>query len=302
MKTRELIMFLAVLIFAACSTDEMEDYESLVEKSNKITFVTQKKKGESICLSLEAETSKQSAVWIDWNNNKREDVGEKFNETLFGQYAIFEVDAPEITIYGEVTALYIPRAKVERLEVSKNPALEKLYCSENNIKELDLSKNVNLKELDCSENSISSLELGNNLKLEQLSMGVNPIRSVDVSRNLILKRICVRGSQIENLNLKANANLEELNCSDTNLKSLDVSENTNLKTIFCYGNHIQGESMTAFMNSLPQRCDASTGFLYLTANKTPRGKTEKNVFTNGDINIGKNEKCWRVIVNFHKEL
>ncbi len=143
-----------------------------------MTFITGGMEGMDICFDV--KYPKNETVWIDWNNNKKLDEGEKLDSAAWkldpsdvytDGYSVdkkLKQKSSDFTVYGAVTYLYCPEAAITEMDISHNPYLENLQCHDNDIKSLDISKNKNLKVLCCIGTNLTKLDISNNPNLEHL--------------------------------------------------------------------------------------------------------------------------------------
>ena len=163
-------------------------------------------------------------------------------------------------------------------------ALTSLDCYENQLTELDLSKNTNLEMLRCHSNKLKGLDVTKNTALIDLHCYNNQLKALDLSKNTALTHIECDANQLTELNLSQNKALTFLSCADNQLTSLVLSNEMPLTTIYCFKNKIQGTSMTALVNSLPQ---TTNGVLYVYKEETVTG----NKMTTGQVATAK-AKGW----------
>ena len=186
-----------------------------------------------------------------------------------------------IEYFTAMTMMDCNSNQLTTLDVSKNTALVRLECAENQLTSLDLSKNVNMNTLDCFENQLTSLVLDANM--QSLKCYGNNLSSLDVSQCTGLKSLNCGSNQLTTLDVSKNTALRWLDCYDNQLTTLDVSKNENLESIDCVKNSIKGNSMTAFVNSLPTVEDGELIVMYF--------EEEKNVMTTAQVAAAK-AKGW----------
>ncbi len=146
-----------------------------------MTFSSDEQVGNQIC--IEVQYPKDKTVWIDWNDNKKLDEGEKLDSVrsrwspddiyYIGFYEIEKkvtLKNSKFTIYGDVTYLFCPESKISKIDISNNPHLEELFCHDNNITSLDISKNKNLEVLFCRNTELTDLDISKNSKLSDLTL------------------------------------------------------------------------------------------------------------------------------------
>ena len=162
-------------------------------------------------------------------------------------------------------------------------ALEWLDCRFNQLTSLDVSKNTALEWLDCSYHQLTSLDVSGCTALDGLDCSSNQLTSLDVSKNTALTGLNCSSNQLTSLDVSKNTALTELWCSYNELTSLDVSKNTALTELRCYRNQIQGATMDALVQSLPQASDAKLYVIYFY--------NEQNVMTVTQVEAAK-AKGW----------
>lgn len=134
----------------------------------------------SISIKVQAAPADRADVWIDLNNDKKMDVGEKINN-FEDRFAYVLSVSKTVTIYGKVTGFDCSFNQLTDLNVSRNPALTSLNCAVNQLEELDLSKNPALTNLNCSYNSITTLNLSANVNLNLCSINRNKIKNANMT-------------------------------------------------------------------------------------------------------------------------
>ncbi len=244
--------------------------------STYIELTTTKAVGEKIQLKINAEEEDKENIWIDLNNNKIRESGEKikkFDNDAYGHrddLTDYVLGSQTIRIYGKVTLFscgrfssqgkWIRKRDIIHLDVSNNPMLKKLNCTENtnlnrlnisknihleyldcancNLTNLDVSKNFKLKSLYCGENKFTEIDISNNEKLVVFHCSENLLKSLNLSKNKKLRYLHCSSSLIRDLDLSQNAELGRLECHWTRLSKLDVSKNTKLHSLYCYGNNL----------------------------------------------------------------
>ena len=172
------------------------------------------------------------------------------------------------------------------LDVSNNTVLTRLECYTNQLTALDVSNNTALTELNCSRNQLTALDLSNNTALTNLQCQENQITELDLSSNTTLTELLCHGNQLTSLNVSGCKALPTLECYDNQLTSLDVSGCTALKDLYCQINQLQGESMDAFISSLPE---TEEGWLYVYS-EYPYDN-DGNVITKSQVAVAK-AKGW----------
>ena len=147
--------------------------------------------------------------------------------------------------------------KLTTLDLSSCAKLEILECQKNNLETLDLKQNPLIEKLDVSNNNLSSLELGTLDYLTELDCSNNPLTSLEVT------------------NCKELTDLYFQNCT---LSDINLSNNPKLEWIFAYNNGLVGETMTNFIENMPEA--RTTGLIYII---DTRAQFESNVCTMDDV-------------------
>ena len=178
------------------------------------------------------------------------------------------------------------RNKLTSLDISKNIAMKDFECNCNQLNYLDVSKNTMLWKIECSENQLSSLDVSKNTALETLMCYDNQLTSLDVSNNNALTFLNCQNNQLASLDLSKNKALETLSCDNNKLVSLIVAQDGVLTWIDMYSNKINGSSMDALINSLPN--NAAT---YKSFNVINKKGEESNICTKAQVAAAK-AKGW----------
>ncbi len=236
-----------------------------------------------LTLSLTANLEDRAGVWIDLNNNGKQEVGEKVNNFRTEVKENYILNGSQtITIYGKITSLHCDGAQLTQLNVSNNPALERLDCDNNDLSSLDLTKNVSLTVLSCVRNKLTALDVSKNTALTHLNCRNNELTSLntsgsasltrldcvgnklsslDVSGNKALTTLTCRNNRLTSLNTSENIALSLLDCESNNLGSLNLSTNTALSILYCNQNKIKSADMRLLINSLPDKSDEAQAFI-----------------------------------------
>lgn len=96
------------------------------------------------------------------------------------------------------------------------------------------------------------------------------------------------GNAIRSLDLVGQTKLEILDCHDNDLTSLEVAGCESLESIACHDNPINGEAVTALIESLPNRISTKRGVLLV------KGRAETRKVTKEDIALA-TSRNWQVL-------
>lgn len=206
------------------------------ENKNIIPYVeitTNKNIGEEI--QIETTFSENDSVWLDLNNNKLIDKGERLtNPKFYTHYdhkqrhyigysrkeQKFKLQSKKFRIYGKAKHLYCSGNEVTKIDITKNIYLEELFCGSNLLQELNTKENKYLKILNCSHNSITELNLSNNKNLEFLDIIENDISKINLSKNTKLEVLRI-----------VNWNSDRKSSMSTNVYNYEKGWNEILKTL-----------------------------------------------------------------------
>ncbi len=173
-----------------------------------------------------------------------------------------------IEYFTNLRVLRCDSQKLEKLDLSKNTALEEVSIANNNLTELkinncqslrvlvcrnnglvaseenplglDLSGNPELVTLDCSSNKLEDLDVGNCGKLDTLYCEENNLHSLDLKKNGRLRLLsCGYGNSIKELDLSGNPELLTVDCTNTGLKELNVENCRKLEKLNCEFSEIE---------------------------------------------------------------
>lgn len=243
-------------------TVETDVRTRFIPQEASMTLTTSKAVGSKIGLSMLSKYASSTGeerlkVWIDLNNNRKEDAGELVNSDI--SYVEYTIQSQTLTIYGPVVDFSCYGNQLTSLDVSKNSILESLYTSDNQLTSLNVSNLPSLKFLSCYNNSLTSLDVSgatgliflichNNqlttlttqslTNLEELRCDNNRISSLDVTHNVHLTTLDCEKNQLVTLDLSKNTKLIRLNCWDNQLTSLNTSNMPSLISLCCRTNKL----------------------------------------------------------------
>lgn len=167
-------------------------------------------------------------------------------------------NSTEFQLVGEkISEIRINDNRLDKLDVSKAPALKQIYCSNNNLNSLNIKNNYLLEILECDYNNITSLNISNNTKINKLKYVHNPLIELDlgtVTPNKIystsidyqshpvilpgrlktskqfklisseITKLLITGNQISELDITEMPKLNYLHCYDNQIAMLDASK------------------------------------------------------------------------------
>ena len=232
----------------------------IVKKLSYVRFTTNKPQGEIMILDFAvAKEADKADCWIDLNNNGIRDEGEDIksftssSNTSLGHY---EVDAPIVTVYGEITAFVGGYNLVGGRGVGAG------------ITSIDFSNNKGLTVVTinyCGE--LTNVDFSKNLALTSVRFDLCGLNSIDVTKNINLLGLTLYSCyEINNIDITNNTKLRSLNLAYTIVSQLDVSNNSELyylrwdiRGIASYA----PDAVNKVINDLPNRSRENEGSLYL---------------------------------------
>ena len=128
--------------------------------------------------------------------------------------------------------------QLTNLDVSQNKNLTSLYCSDNKLLALDINNNTLLQTLNCARNEITDLDVSTNTELIYLGCSDNSINILDISNNTVLQQISCGGNTLSNMDFSNNINLRDLNIQQCDLTQIDISKNLDLEVLTLDGNQL----------------------------------------------------------------
>jgi len=148
---------------------------------SKMVLVTTRELGSIIGLYVDAAPADRSQVWIDLNNDEKQDPGEKINDFAGRREYTLNV-SKTVSIYGKITDLRCDNNRLSALDISKNTSLVYLTCTNNLIGALDVTKNTLLQDLYCANIGLTSLDISKNTALTNLHCEQNKINIVEMEK------------------------------------------------------------------------------------------------------------------------
>jgi len=188
-----------------------------------ITLTTSKAIGETITLSLTEQ--KGMNVWIDANNNKIEESGERYFQT-----ANVVLGAQTITIYGNIIYLGCSDNQLTSLDLSKCGSLVSLRCLNNQLSNLDVSNCLEMTNLECSNNKLTSIKTNKTGKLASLTCITNQLTSLDLSDHKNLAYLNCANNQLSLLNISNCSKINHIELNGNPRMSIDASNCTTLSS------------------------------------------------------------------------
>ncbi len=168
--------------------------------------------------------------------------------------------------------------------------LSKLLCDHNSLTSLNLSGKTKLTVVDCSSNNMESLNLNSCSNIQELYCSSNNISSLNVKNLSYLTSVQCISNRLTSLDMTGCNALTDLYCNDNQITSLILPYNSDLSTISCFNNNLAGNNMDAFVTTLPDRTNKSTGYLKVVAELN-----EYNVFTWKNVRDAQ-RKNWDVLI------
>ncbi len=138
------------------------------------------------------------------------------------------------------------------IDVSESTALSSLRCFDNQLTSLDVSGFTALHSLECSSNQLTTMNVSGCTALSRLWCNNNQLSTLDVSGCTALKLLECYYNQLNALDVSGCTALLEMFCQFNQMTVLNVTGCTQLERLECFLNQLRGESMDAFIASLPE--------------------------------------------------
>lgn len=233
-----------------------------IPQDASMTLTTSKMVGSKIRLGMASKYVSSTGderfkVWIDLNNNGKEDENE--NVTPDYSFVEYTIQSQAITIHGPVSDFTCSDNQIISLDISRNAGLGSLSCGDNLLTSLDVSNNTSLETLYCTGNLLTSLEVSNNMMLTALGCYNNRLTKLDVNGATALTSLTCHENLLTTLDASSNVSLPSLSCSFNQLVSLVVSDQGVIKTVNCESNRLRGTAITELIESLPDRTGMNYG-------------------------------------------
>ena len=233
-----------------------------IPQDASMTLTTSKMVGSKIRLGIASKYVSSTGderfkVWIDLNNNGKEDENE--NVTPDYSFVEYTIQSQAITIHGPVSDFTCSDNQIISLDISRNAGLGSLSCGDNLLTSLDVSNNTSLETLWCTGNVLTSLEVSNNKMLTALGCNNNRLTKLDVNGATALTSLTYHEDLLTTLDASSNVSLPSLSCSFNQLVSLVVSDQGVIKTVNCESDRLRGTSITELIESLPDRTGMNYG-------------------------------------------
>lgn len=256
MKTKQILALLIIVaaLFSACNKNETN------VKDNTTTLTTTNAVGSTVKLRIDAAVADQSGVWIDLNNNGKQDADE--TTVTFANDADYKLGSQTIILHGKISGLYCGSNKLTQLNLSDNPALVELYCDRNQLTTLEVTSNTALQTLSVSENNLKNLDLSKNEALKSLNCSTNQLTTLNLNINTALIWLNCTANQLNALDISKNTALTKLFCSNNQLTALDLSKNTALIEFWCEKNQIKAGAMRSLLLGLPKAATPAKAYIW----------------------------------------
>lgn len=221
-------------------SDEPIRVKARLVEDQAIVMTTTKLVGETVQLLIIG--GENDNVWIDLNNNGKQDIGEQVD--IQDEYVSYTLQSQIFSIYGNVRYLYADDNQLTSLDASGTLGLLHLSCQENELASLNVDGCVELGGVFCANNQLTSLDVSSCLNLEWLVCYNNQLTSLDVGDCISLKSLFCHQNQLALLDLSNNTVLKALYCGNNQLVSLDLNGRTTLTDLVCSYNQLTSLDVT----------------------------------------------------------
>ncbi|WP_410524543.1 leucine-rich repeat domain-containing protein, partial [Porphyromonas uenonis] len=174
------------------------------------------------------------------------------------EWSLISLDVSGCTSLIKLTC---PKHYLTNLNASGCSALKMLDCSGDSLTNLNLSGCTSLTMFFFINNRLVSLNISGCTALTKLACSRNQLTSLDASGCTALKTLDCRDNKLTSLNVSGCTALKTLDCSDNTLSDINLLQCFELNWLRCSINQIKASSMTALINSLPDRQGKTVGML-----------------------------------------
>ena len=176
-------------------------------------------------LIMGAEAGEYTLNWGDGKTHKG-----KLNKTATRIQG--NIEAQDLTIYGNIAVLECSNNQLITLDVTKLPALTHLISRKNFVRDLDVSGNPELKLLYVQDSPLEQLDLTHNSKIDSLILTNNRLKELTLASHPTLELLmCTSNAQLKHLNLKDCPKLKHLDALQTLVDEYDLSKNSELRYV-----------------------------------------------------------------------
>lgn len=273
-----------------------------------ITFHTTANIGEEINIMVEDD---EENAWIDLNNNKKFDKGERLISNTSNYITI---DSQDITCYGTFTYFDASRSLIDAICFKDQDKLSKIDLSKNMLNKLVMNNYMYLLSAYVNDNNLEKLDFSGCKKLGTVRCQKNNLKDINFKGCRLLSNLQCEENQLDTLDLKGKRFLEVLSCQKNNLKGLDLTDNAALRNvvasdnqledfrikgcnelnfIMLSNNKINNDVMKQCIEDLPQKTERNIGTLYFYDDKSENKDLEQNSCNKSVIKAAIN-KNWRV--------
>ena len=152
----------------------------------------------------------------------------------------------------------IPSA-IEVIKANNNQFTSFEVMDHSALKTLDVHGNSVLTDLECKNNALTNLNFSDCPSLEMIHCSNNKLTSLDVSSYTNLINLECQYNELSSIEVAGLSNLITFHCNNNKLTSLSVQGCNSLGWFYISNNQINGDAMTALVNSMPTVTKYSQG-------------------------------------------
>ena len=125
--------------------------------------------------------------------------------------------------YPALTTLNLQGNKLlEKVDVTKQTALEKLWVGGTAITELNLSQNPELVDLNISKTNLQSIDLKDNANIQTLNVKLSKLKKLDISKQTNLHELYADSTDLSRIDLVGKRFIRQIKARNTKIEFLDL--------------------------------------------------------------------------------
>ncbi len=225
--------------------DTNGDGKLSVEEADKVTYIDltpEYEDARKLVISLKGIEYFKNLVSLSCNTNLIEKIDLTGNPKIKEVLAVSnKLESIDVSKCPELERLYVSdNPDLTQIDVTHNPKLKELFAEYNGgIASIDLTKCSELTAISLPGNKLTEINLSKNAKLVNISLSENQLTSIDVTNMPDLERLNINRNKISgNLDVTKNHKLIVLNVGDNAISSLDVTNCPEMNSLYVTSNKL----------------------------------------------------------------
>lgn len=225
--------------------DTNGDGKLSTEEADQVTWIDltpEYDDARKLVISLEGIKYFKNLVSLSCNMNLIEKIDLTGNPKIKEVLAVSnKLESIDLSQCPELERLYVSdNPDLTRIDVTHNPKLKELFAEYNGgIASIDLTKCPELAMLSMPGNKLTEIDLSSNTKLTDIGLSDNQLTSIDVTNKPELLRLNINLNKLSgNLDVTKNTKLIVLNVGDNAISSLDVTNCPDINSLYVTSNKL----------------------------------------------------------------